>query len=75
MIVTKLDELTLEKIALQTGGKYYRASSSEAELERIYEDISNMEKKELASLKFSQFEERFQYVLFLGLIFLLAELL
>ena len=75
VIVTKLDELTLEKIALQTGGKYYRASSSEAELERIYEDISNMEKKELASLKFSQFEERFQYVLFLGLIFLLAELL
>jgi len=34
-----------------------------------------MEKKELASLKFSQFEERYQYVLFAGLLFLLAELL
>lgn len=75
VIVTKLDELTLEKIALQTGGKYYRASSGEAELERIYEDISNMEKKELASLKFSQFEERYQAVLFVGFLLLLAEML
>ncbi len=75
VIVTKLDEVTLEKIALQTGGKYYRASSGEAELERIYEDISSMEKKELASLKFSQFEERYQFVLFVAFLLLLAELL
>ncbi len=75
VIVTKLDEVTLEKIALQTGGKYYRASSGEAELDRIYEDISSMEKKELASLKFSQFEERYQYVLCAGFVLLLAELL
>ncbi len=75
VIVTKLDELTLEKIALQTGGKYYRASSSEAELDRIYDDISGMEKKELASLKFSQFEERFQYVLAIAFVLLLIEML
>jgi len=75
VVVTKLDELTLEKIALQTGGKYHRASSGEAELDRIYEEIARMEKKELASLKFSHYEERFQYVLILGLALLLAELL
>ncbi len=75
VVVTKLDELTLEKIALQTGGKYYRASSSEAELDRIYDDISGMEKKELASLKFSQYEERFQYVLAIAFVLLLIELL
>jgi len=75
VVVTKLDELTLEKIALQTGGKYHRASSGEAELDRIYEEIARMEKKELASLKFSHYEERFQYVLILGLALLLVELL
>jgi Ca-activated chloride channel family protein len=75
VVVTKLDELTLEKIALQTGGKYYRASSGEAELERIYEAISGMDKKELASLKFSQYEERFQYVLGIALILLIIEAL
>jgi len=75
VVVTKLDELTLEKIALQTGGKYYRASSGEAELDRIYESISGMDKKELASLKFSQFEERFQYVLGIALVLLIIETL
>jgi Ca-activated chloride channel family protein len=75
VVITKLDELTLEKIALQTGGKYYRASSSEAELDRIYEEIANMEKKELASLKFSQYEERFQYVLAIAFVLLVIELL
>lgn len=75
VVITKLDELTLEKIALQTGGKYYRASSGQAELDRIYDEISKMEKKELASLKFSHYEERFQYVLVLALLFLIIELL
>jgi len=75
VVVTKLDELALEKIALQTGGKYYRASPGEAELDRIYEAISGMDKKKLASLKFSQYEERFQYVLGIALIFLAAEML
>ncbi|MDZ7342934.1 MAG: VWA domain-containing protein [candidate division KSB1 bacterium] len=75
VVVTKLDELTLEKIALQTGGKYYRATSGEAELDRIYEAISGMEKKELASLKFSQYEERFQYLLGLALFLLVLETL
>ena len=75
VVMTKLDELTLEKIALQTGGKYYRASSGEAELDRIYESISGMEKKELASLKFSQFEERFQYFLAVAFLLLMGELL
>jgi Ca-activated chloride channel family protein len=75
VVVTKLDELALEKIALQTGGKYYRASSGEAELDRIYEAIAAMDKKELASLKFSQYEERFQYVLGVALLLLVIEML
>jgi Ca-activated chloride channel family protein len=75
VVVTKLDELALEKIALQTGGKYYRASSGEAELDRIYEAIAGMDKKELASLKFSQYEERFQYMLGAALLLLVIETL
>jgi len=70
VILTKLDELTLQKIALATGGKFYRSTTGETKLEKIYEEISKMEKKELASMKFSQYEDRFQYVLG-GAIFLL----
>ncbi|HDQ00232.1 MAG TPA: VWA domain-containing protein [bacterium] len=73
VVTSKLDELTLEKIALQTGGKYYRASGAESELDKIYDEISKMEKKELASLKFSQYEDRFQYILIVAIILLIVE--
>lgn len=75
VVITKLDEFTLEKIALQTGGKYFRATSGEEELDRIYDEISQMEKKELGSLQFSQFEDRFQYLVFFAIFLLVIEFL
>ncbi len=75
VIITKLDELTLEKIALQTNGKYFRATSGEDELDKIYDEIFAMEKKELGSLQISQFEDRFQWLAGLALFFLLVELI
>ncbi len=75
VVTSKLDELTLEKIALQTGGKYYRATGGEQELDRIYDEIMKMEKKELGSVQYTQFEDRFQYFVAIGLILLILELL
>ena len=74
VVTTKLDVLTLQKIAFQTGGKFYQASTGEAELDEIYQEISEMEKKELVSKQFSQYEDRFQIFLIIGLIFLLLEI-
>ncbi|NIA28575.1 MAG: VWA domain-containing protein [Actinobacteria bacterium] len=74
VVITKLDEVTLEKIALKTGGKYFRATSGENELDKIYDSISGMQKKELGSMQFSQFEDRFQYLLAFALILLVLEI-
>ena len=59
----------LQKIALITDGKYYHATASEFELDKIYGEINKMEKKELSSRLFTQYEDRFQY--FLGVAFIL----
>ena len=75
VVMTKLDELTLEKIALETGGKYYRATPGEAELTRIYEEILKMEKKSLASKQFEQYEERFQSLVGIALFLLVLEVM
>jgi len=74
VVLTKLDEVTLEKIALETGGKYYRATSGEVELDKIYNEISKMEKKELASRRFSRYEDRFQYLIVFALVLLIVEI-
>ncbi|WP_457565803.1 VWA domain-containing protein [Caldithrix abyssi] len=73
VVTTKLDVKTLQKIAFISNGKYYIASSGQAELRKIYDEIRKMEKKELSSRKFAQYEDRYQIFVILGLIFLMLE--
>ena len=73
VVLTKLDELTLQKIALETGGKFYLATSGEMELDRVYDEIDKMEKKELEGKLMVQYEDRFQYPLLLAILFLIGE--
>jgi len=73
VIVSRLDEATLQKIALETGGKYYHATATEIELDRIFDEISKLEKKELEGTLVTRFDDRFQWPLLLALIFVVGE--
>lgn len=73
VIVSRLDEVTLQKIALTTGGKYYRASGSEMELDKIFAEIEGLEKKEQEGTMVTRFDDRFQWPLAVGLLFLVFE--
>jgi len=73
VVLSKLDEKTLMEIALKTGGKYYKATPGEFEIEGIYDDISKMDKKALQSRIASQYEDRYQIFIFLVLALLTAE--
>jgi Ca-activated chloride channel family protein len=73
VIVSKLDEVTLQKISLATGGKYYNASAGEIELDRIFDDIGKMEKKELEGTLVTRYDDRFQWPLLFALFFVVVE--
>lgn len=73
VVLSRLDQTTLQEIALKTGGKYYQATTGEMELDQIYNEVSGMEKKELQGNLIIQYEERYQFFLFLSLILLIAE--
>jgi Ca-activated chloride channel family protein len=61
VVKSELDETTLQKIALTTGGGYIHASGAEYGLDIIYnEKIATMEKKELESKLQKRYEERYQ---------------
>jgi hypothetical protein len=49
------------------------STAGEAELGEIYEEINAMEKKELTSRKFTQYESRFQIFILLALFALFFE--
>ena len=73
VVVSRLDERALAQIAAETGGRYFRATTSEGELDQIYDDLSHMEKKQLESRLYRNFEDQFQYPLALAILFLVAE--
>jgi Ca-activated chloride channel family protein len=73
VIVSKLDETTLQRIALETGGKYYHATAGELELDRIFDEISQMEKKELEGTLRTVYDDRYQWPLLLALILIVSE--
>ena len=73
VIVSKLDEETLQKIALATGGKYYNATPSEMELDCIFDEISKLEKKEQEGTLVTRYDDRFQWPLLLALVLIIVE--
>lgn len=73
MVVTKLDEQTLQQIAVVTGGAYVRATERTVGLDEILRQIGQMEKKEFTSLVFSEYNDQFYYLLGIALILLVAE--
>ena len=67
-----IDETTLTAIADKTGGKYYRADSTDT-LRKIYGEIDQFEKTEAVVKKFTQRIELFRWAAVPGLILLLVE--
>ena len=74
VIISKLDETLLQRIASLGNGMYVRANNSEAGLDKIFKDINKIQKTEIESRQFSDYEDRYQYFIALCLIFLIFEL-
>ena len=72
-VKTRLDEGTLQAVALETDGDYYRSTLGGAELNAISTQIAQMDQKEIGSTRFTRYEERFQWPLILALGCFLAE--
>lgn len=73
IVLTKLDDETLMKIAAAGDGKYFQASTYDDYLDRIYNDLSSLEKSEFGVRKVTDYEDRFYYFLAPAIILLLIE--
>jgi Ca-activated chloride channel family protein len=74
-VISRLDETMLQQIASAGSGIYVRASTGQDGLTRILDEINAMEKQEIETRTFSEYESRFQYFLALALILLVIELI
>ena len=74
-VVSKLAEGDLTKIAEASQGAYYRASDSESEVEEISRAIAQLDKSKFQERSLQRYKNRYQFPLFLGVLFLLIEML
>lgn len=67
VVLSQLDESTLQSVAKTGNGKYYRASADANELEKLLAEIDTLQKAQLQSRVETRYIERYQIFLALGL--------
>ncbi|MDF1548876.1 MAG: VWA domain-containing protein, partial [Bacteroidales bacterium] len=73
VIMTSLNENMLIDIANATDGKYIRANNTRIGLAALYDEIEKLDKTELESVVYAEYEDVYQYVIFLALLILLFD--
>jgi Ca-activated chloride channel family protein len=71
VVVTKLDDKMLTEIATAGGGKYIRANNTEVGLNTLFNEINKMEKSEINTRVYAEYNDQFPVFLSLALLFIL----
>ena len=76
VVTTRLDDVTLQRVADRTGGAYYHAAAGAgAAFDRLVEELTGGEGGEIESREVTRYEEQYQIFLGLALLLLAAEAL
>jgi len=71
IVISRMNPEVLGQIAIAGGGKFVQSSQSDIGLETLFTQISSMDKAELGTKTFTDFEDRFQWFIaaFICLVF------
>lgn len=75
IVVTKLDESTLESIAAAGNGAYVRAGTSEFGLNPIIKELRQLDEQKFTSVVFEEYDEQYMYFFAIAMIFFIMEFL
>jgi len=73
VIISKLDEETLKKVAAAGGGDYIRANNTKMGLNALFDKLNSMDKAEMESKVYSEYEEQYQFFVGFALLILFVE--
>lgn len=75
IVVTRLDEFTLQEMANRGNGAYVHAGNEEFGLNPIIEDIRKMDAEKFNSVVFEEYDEQYMYFFAAALVLLVLEML
>ncbi len=73
LITTRLDDRPMRTLAIETGGKYYRATAAEGEIEEVAKALAAMDASGSGTVLKTRWVERFQLPLAIALLALVLE--
>lgn len=73
LVMSRLDEQTLVRIAEAGHGRYVRGASGAADRDAIYRDIAGMEEREVRGGYVAQYRDRFHYAIAFAFVLLAVE--
>lgn len=73
IVVSKLDETTLQRIAAMTDGAYIRATGASVGVQEIVDMVNRTEKSKFKTEIFEEYDEKYQLPLVAALVLLLLE--
>ena len=75
IVTTRLEDGTLQEIASVTGGLYFYANPGEFQLQKVLTEIASLEKKDQATDRMENYQDRYQIFLALAALLFLIEAL
>jgi Ca-activated chloride channel family protein len=75
VVISRMDPKMLSEIASVGGGKYYQASTSNVGLHQLYNDLNKLNKSEIETKVYSEYDDQFHYFVALAFLFLILDML
>ncbi len=75
VVISKLNAAMLQQIAAAGNGSFVQANNSSSALNSIYDEVNKLEKTEMETKVFAEYDEKFQYFAGLAFFFLFVEIL
>ena len=75
VVISRMNAEMLSKIAAAGDGEYFTASNSNVGLNRLYNNLDKLQKAELESTSYSEYDDQYHYFLWVALVFLLIDFL
>lgn len=75
VVISKLNESSLQEIAKAGGGIYLRGANPSSALETVYKEVQKMDKQVSEVSNFEGLDNKFQYPLFFAFLLLIIEML
>ena len=74
-VVSALDENMLKRLVNESNGLFIRASQGDVGIDKLLKEMNKVEKEELDTFKYAEYEHSFQYFFLTALILLVLEFL